>query len=77
MQHFQTNFDLFTKLFMVIGACSFFQALALLNNSALDYIAKIFTLIQVKGPNGSCPPITIYVIDIAIVIYCYRIFRVR
>ena len=47
MQHFQTNFDLFTKLFMVIGACWFFQTLALLDIRALDYIGKIFTLIQV------------------------------
>jgi len=48
MQHFQTNFDLFTKLFMVIGACCFFQTLSLLNFHALHYIAMIFTLIQ--GP---------------------------
>ena len=47
MQHFQTNFDLFTKLFMVIGACCFFQTLALLNFTSLGYIAMIFTLIQV------------------------------
>ena len=47
MQHFQTNFDLFTKLFMVIGGCWFFQTLALLDIRALDYIGKIFTLIQV------------------------------
>ena len=48
MQHFQTNFDLFTKLFMVIGGCWFFQTLALLDIRALDYIGKIFTLIQVN-----------------------------
>jgi hypothetical protein len=48
MQHFQVNFDLFTKLFMVIGACWLFQTLALLDVNALDYIGKIFTLIQ--GP---------------------------
>ena len=47
MQHFQTNFDLFTKLLMVIGSCCFFQTLSLLEVSALSYIAKIFTLIQV------------------------------
>lgn len=49
MQHFQTNFDLFTKLLMVIGACSFFQTLSLIDVSALEYIAKIFTLIQVRN----------------------------
>ena len=48
MQHFQVNFDLFTKLFMVIGCCWFFQTLALLEITALEYIGKIFTLIQ--GP---------------------------
>ena len=53
MQHFQTNFDLFTKLFMVIGACSFFQTLALLDVSALNYISKIFTLIQVSPINST------------------------
>ena len=49
MQHFQTNFDLFTKLLMVIGACSFFQTLSLIDVNALEYIAKIFTLIQVRN----------------------------
>jgi len=48
MQHFQTNFDLFTKLFLVIGLCWLFQTLALLGVPALDYIGKIFTLMQ--GP---------------------------
>ena len=41
------TYFLFTKLFMVIGGCWFFQTLALLDIRALDYIGKIFTLIQV------------------------------
>jgi len=48
MQHFQVNFDLFTKLFLVVGVCWLFQTLALLDISALEYIGKIFTLLQ--GP---------------------------
>jgi len=48
MQHFQVNFDLFTKLFLVVGVCSMFQTLALLDIRALEYIGKIFVLLQ--GP---------------------------
>merc|ERR1712117_951111 len=52
MQHFQVNFDLFTKLFLVVGVCWLFQTLALLDISALEYIGKIFTLLQ--GPLIFC-----------------------
>ena len=44
----QVNFDLFTKLFLVVGVCSMFQTLALLDIRALEYIGKIFVLLQ--GP---------------------------
>ena len=63
MQHFQTNFDLFTKLFMVIGACWFFQTLALLDIRALDYIGKIFTLIQVHYQGDSVNSFKSFVIS--------------
>ena len=63
MQHFQTNFDLFTKLFMVIGACWFFQTLALLDIRALDYIGKIFTLIQVHFQGDSVNSFKSFVIS--------------
>ena len=65
----KVNFDLFTKLFLVVGVCWLFQVgfsflekkysyylqcvpflsqtLALLDISALEYIGKIFTLLQV------------------------------
>jgi len=53
MQHFQVNFDLFSKLLMVVSVCWFFQTLALIPlggsaSPAFHYIAMVFTILQ--GP---------------------------
>lgn len=48
MQHFQVNFDLYSKLLMVVGSCWLFQTLALLDIPALYYIGMVFAIIQ--GP---------------------------
>jgi len=45
MQHFQVNFDLFTKFLLVVGIWWLFHALALLRMSALSYIAMAFDIL--------------------------------
>ncbi|XP_023338498.1 probable G-protein coupled receptor Mth-like 5 [Eurytemora carolleeae] len=48
MQHFQVNFDLFSKLLMVLASCCLFQTLGFLDIVALYYIGMVFTILQ--GP---------------------------
>ena len=46
MQHFQVNFDLFTKFLLVVGIWWLFHALAaLLQRTALTYISMAFNII--------------------------------
>ena len=83
---FQVNFDLFTKLFLVVGVCwlfqvcfisrqkkflsrkyiYFLQTLALLDISALEYIGKIFTLLQVLrvSPNLTIKSSYLYILNV-------------
>jgi len=44
----QVNFDLYSKLLMVVGSCWLFQTLALLDIPALYYIGMVFAIIQGK-----------------------------
>jgi len=48
MQHFQVNFDLYTKFLVVVGIWWLFHSLSLLRLPILDYIAQIFNVLQ--GP---------------------------
>ncbi|XP_059086180.1 probable G-protein coupled receptor Mth-like 5 [Tigriopus californicus] len=52
MQHFQVNFDLFTKFLLVIGIWWMFFLLALFEIEALVYISKVFNVIE--GPLIFC-----------------------
>ena len=49
---FQVNFDLYSKLLMVVGSCWLFQTLALLDIPALYYIGMVFAIIQGKRREG-------------------------
>jgi len=48
MQHFQVNFDLYSKLLMVLASCGLFQTLGILDIAALHYIGMVFSILQ--GP---------------------------
>lgn len=52
MQHFQVNFDLYTKFLIVVGIWWLFQTLSLIQMSALKYISMVFNLLQ--GPLVFC-----------------------
>ena len=43
---FQVNFDLFSKLLMVLASCCLFQTLGFLDIVALYYIGMVFTILQ-------------------------------
>eukprot|EP00095_Tigriopus_kingsejongensis_P003478 maker-scaffold264_size232020-snap-gene-1.15 protein:Tk03478 transcript:maker-scaffold264_size232020-snap-gene-1.15-mRNA-1 annotation:"probable g-protein coupled receptor mth-like 5" len=52
MQHFQVNFDLFTKFLLVIGMWWLFFLMSLFDVEALVYISKVFNVIE--GPLIFC-----------------------